>query len=142
MGTKIAAVAYLLWGIIHVAGGALMFTASLSGPQEFVQVQTGDSELTFTGPEEARSRTTAEGVFAFHSFNIIWIGVLCSIIAVRMNWKGSGFWLNVALVGCTDLGLILFIVGRGILPLSSAWPGPLLFVVALLCSAIGARRTV
>ncbi len=139
--TKIAAIAYLLWGVIHVAGGAVMLTASLNGAQEFVRVQTGDELLSFTGPEEQLSRTASEGVFAFHAFNIVWIGVLSSVIAVRMNWQGKGFRLNMALVGLTDLGLILFIVGRGIMSWSGAWPGPLLFVVALLFS-IPWRRTV
>jgi hypothetical protein len=52
--------------------------------------------------------TVASSVFAFHAFNLMWLGLLAGLIAVRLNWYNvlAGYWLNVALVGFTDLGLL------------------------------------
>lgn len=78
-------------------------------------------------------------VFAFHSFNIICLGVLSIFAAIFLNWKNSrtGYWLNLVIVGFADLGLILFMVTPGVMQISDAWIGPALFLVAVLFSTLG-----
>jgi hypothetical protein len=65
------------------------------------------------------------------------IGVLA--VAVIFSWFNTsiGYWLNLALTSITDLGFILFVVGRRYLP---PWPGllgPALWLLALLFSTLG-----
>lgn len=144
---RIAAVAYLLWGLVHVAGGGAMLNAALAGPDTFLPMLTGNGNAVLMETHASGGNfalLSATEVFAFHSFNIIWIGIVVCIVAVRMNWKnsGTGYWFNMALVGFADAGLILFMVAPGVMSISDAWIGPLLFTVALVFSTLGryARR--
>lgn len=133
---KIAAVVYMLWGAIHILGGAAMMSASRQGPDTFVQMLTGNASEAFGALQESLGVRAATEVFAFHSFNIIWLGALAILTALFLNWKNyrSGYWLNLAIVGCADLGLILFMVVPGVMSISDAWIGPALFVIAIFFS--------
>jgi hypothetical protein len=138
---KIAAVVYVLWGLIHIAGGAAMLNACSQGADAFVQMLSGNSSATLgAGALQASPglKATTE-VFAFHSFNIICLGILSIFAAIFLNWKNSraGYWLNLAIVGFADLGLILFMVAPGVMQISDAWIGPVLFVFALVFSTLG-----
>lgn len=127
---KTAAVFYVLWGIIHIIGGAVLLSTSMEGADTFVKALTGGELLGLKA---------AKWVFAFHSYNIMWMGVLAILIAVLMNWKNStaGYWINMAVVGFADLGLIIFMVLPGVMSISNAWIGPLLFLFAFVFSTIG-----
>ncbi len=139
---KIAAVFYVLWGIIHVLGGFMMLSAANDGVNSFVKAQTGLNHaviLDTSANQNTLGVISAKGVFLFHSYNLIWIGIIVAVIAIRMNWKNSlpGYWLNLGLVGFTDIGLIIFIIVPGIMSISDAWIGPFLFVVAFFFSSAG-----
>lgn len=43
---KIAAVVYVLWGLIHIAGGAAMLNASSQSADAFVQMLSGNANAT------------------------------------------------------------------------------------------------
>lgn len=141
---KIGAVFYLLWGLLHIAGGILMLGASSADMGGYLQVLMGESSALAnisTTSELATSATMQ--VFAYHAFNLTWLGVLVSVIAVVSNWKNqaSGFWVNLALVGLIDLGLILYMVVPGVIPSSDPWwLGPVSYVVAVIFSAMGLSR--
>lgn len=139
---KIAAILYLLWGVIHIAGGAVMLNASSTGADAFLQLLTGNASAGLIATSSAQTGPgllATSKVFAFHSFNLIWLGLLASVIAVRLNWKNSSFghWLNLAIVGFADLGLILFMVLPGVIRLSDAWIGPALLIPAFAFSTLG-----
>jgi hypothetical protein len=75
---------------------------------------------------------------------LTWLGVLVSVIAVVSNWKNqaSGFWVNLALVGLIDLGLIVYMVVPDVIPSSDPWwLGPVLYVLAVFFSAMGLRQS-
>ena len=135
--SKIAAVIYILWGLLHVTGGAVLLNASLSGFGEFAEALASKPEtpsINYSG-----ENNITKWVFAFHSFNIMWIGLLTILIAVFLNWKNSpsGYWINIALTGFADLGLIFFMVIPDVMSISEAWIGPVLFVLSVLFSTIG-----
>lgn len=139
---KIGAAFYLLWGLVHIAGGVVMLQAARGGVDRFLQTQTGNEAAALGDaavPAGAIGWTATQEVFSFHSFNLIWLGMLACAVAVFMNWRNSrsGYWINMALVGFTDLGLIWFIVVPGVLALSDAWIGPVLFAFALWFSTKG-----
>lgn len=78
--------------------------------------------------------TVASSVLAFHAFNLMWLGLLAGLIAVPLNRYNAsvGYWLNLALVGFTDRGLVLFIIRPGVMSWADAWIGPALFIAAWL----------
>jgi hypothetical protein len=142
--SRIGAIFYALWGVIHVIGGVVLLQAAFSGADVFLRAQAGGSALDpTTFSSDARTLTIASAVFAFHAFNLMWIGLVVAAVAVRLNWRNSaaGYWVNLALVGFTDLGLVLFIVGPGVMTWADAWIGPALFVPAWLFATIARRST-
>jgi hypothetical protein len=142
---KIGAVFYLLWGLLHVMGGFLMLGAASADMGSYLQVLMGEGAALAdisTNSEAATSATMQ--VFAYHAFNLTWLGILVSVVAVVSNWKNqaSGFWFNLALVGLIDLGLIVYMVVPSVIPSSDPWwLGPVLYVVAVIFSAIGLRQS-
>lgn len=142
--SRVGATFYVLWGVIHVIGGAVLLQAALSGTDAFLQAQAGGSAFEPTGLSgNARTLAVAGGAFAFHAYNLTWLGMAVAAVAICLNWRNSatGYWLNLALVGFTDVGLLLFIVGAGVMTWADAWIGPALFVPAWVFSTIGLRST-
>jgi hypothetical protein len=72
------------------------------------------------------------------SFNILWIGLLVTVVAVTMNWSNSrlGYWLNLAVVGATDAGLVWALLAPGYMAWSDGMIGLVLFAFALVFSSI------
>jgi hypothetical protein len=77
-------------------------------------------------------------VLAFFAFNWVWIGLLVLVVAITLNWRNSriGYWLNLAVAGAADLGLIIFLLLPGYMAVSDGWPGPLLWLLAAVFSTI------
>lgn len=138
---KAGAVFYLLWGLLHVAGGVLMLSASSVDMGSYLQVLVGEqSALAGVATNHAAATAASLQVFAYHAFNLTWLGILVSVVAAVSNWKNqaSGFWFNLALVGLIDLGLIVFMVVPGVIPRSDPWwLGPALYVLAAIFSSLG-----
>lgn len=140
--SRIGAAFYALWGLIHIIGGAVLLQAALSGTDTFLRVQVGSSPLELSPfGEHGTTVAVARGVFAFHALNLTWLGLLVLIVGLRLNWFNSpaGYWVNLALVGFTDLGLVLFLVGPGIMSWADAWIGPALFLPACAFTTLGLR---
>jgi hypothetical protein len=140
--SKAGAVFYALWGVIHIIGGAVLLQAALIGNDAFVRAQVGSSPVALPPlGAQGPALSVASGVFAFHAFNLTWLGLTVLCVAVLLNWRNvpAGYWLNLALVGFTDLGLMLFIVMPGVMPWADAWIGPALFAPAWLFSTMGMR---
>ena len=141
---KVGAVFYLLWGFVHIAGGMLMLSASSVDMGNYLQVLMGNQSAftNVTATNELATSATRQ-VFAYHAFNLTWLGILVSVIAIVSNWKNqaSGFWVNLALVGLIDLGLIVYMVAPGVIPSSDPWwMGPVLYVLAVVFTALGLYR--
>jgi hypothetical protein len=137
---KIGAVFYALWALLHVvAGASLVFSAltDIDGHLREVGTAAAPSQLPSFG-----EHTVVSAIAAFHSFNMVWIGVLVFVTALTLNWQNSrgGFWLNLGVAGFLDLGLLVFLLVPGYMAWSDAWPGPLLFAAGATCSALGLRR--
>jgi hypothetical protein len=142
--SRAGAILYALWGLVHVIGGAVLLRAALGGTDAFLRAQLGSSPLEPSAlSDHGPTLTVAGGVFAFHAFNLAWLGLLAVFVALRLNWYNSaaGYWLNLALVGFTDLGLVLFLVAPGVMSWADAWIGPVLFIPAWLFSTMGMRST-
>ncbi len=127
---KVGAVFYALWGLLHIVGGlailATLQTSAAAGFSLFAATQADYPPL-------------AAAILGFHAFNIFWIGLLVTVIAVRLNWNNDrlGAYLNFALAGCADLGLVVFLLAPGFVTWWEASQGLGLFLVALVFTALG-----
>ena len=140
LAARIGAVAYVLWGGLHLfAGIALVFSAHTDINGFLAGMATAMEPGAV--PQLAEG-TVVSGVGAFHSFNLAWLGAFVVVVALRWNWRNAlaGFWVNAVLVGMVDLGLILFLQVPGYMAWADGIPGPVLYVVALVFSAIAVRK--
>jgi len=134
---RIGAVAFILWGVVHILGGAsMLFTLSSDGGSAALAM-LADNVSVESLP--AATHPVVDSLYAFHAWNLLWIGVLVSVIGIRKNWINDmgGYWLNVAVVAAADAGLIYFLILPGHMSFAAGSPGIILFAVALVFSSIG-----
>ena len=122
----------------------MMLNASSVNMGSYLQVLIGaqDSLANVSMNNELAAYATMQ-VFAYHAFNLTWLGIFVSVVAVISNWRNqaSGFWVNLALVGMIDLGLIIYMVVPGVIPGSDPWwLGLLLYILAAIFSSLGLHR--
>lgn len=138
---RIGAVFYVLWGLLHVVGGAAMLqTLHTAGGSAYLEmIGTGPSAVDRVPAIESG---LAEGVFGFHAFNLVWWGLLCLVVAVRLIWSNSrvGCWINLAVAGAADLGMVLFLLIPGYLALGDAMAGIGLLLLAATFTFAGQAR--
>lgn len=137
---RIGAVFFVLWGILHIVGGAAMLqTLSTDGA-------TGYLALLATALPAAALPSVPEGVatgvFAFHGYNLVWLGFVSLLIGVLLNWKNSvaGYWINLAVVSFADIGLIVFMILPGYMRPVDGAAGPVLWLLAGAFGGMGVRR--
>lgn len=140
LAARTGAVFYALWGLLHVMGGAVQLT-TLNGEGGAALTRMISSARPLT-PEEAAVPSAAAAFMGMGAFNILWIGLLVTIIAVTMNWRNSrlGHWLNLGIVGATDLGLLVALLLPGTMAWSDGGLGLSLYAVALVASSLGRLR--
>lgn len=132
---KLGAIFYVLWGLLHVAGGAAILTAD------------AQTQLAMFGTDAAATDTVqapgavVHAALSFHAYNLLWMGLLATGIAIVLNWKNStvGYWMNMAIVGAADIGLIVFLLVPGYMAVLDGAPGPTLWVLAAVFTTIGLR---
>lgn len=139
---KIGAGFYILWGILHVFGGISMLIYAYSGINEFIINLTSNENIKNLIIEDKFIEIALTQNLAFHSFNLIWFGLTSIIIAILLNYKNNkyGFWFNLIICGFSDIGLFIFMVIPGVIPIENAWMGPLLFLLAFLYSLKGIKN--
>ncbi|MDX1417353.1 MAG: hypothetical protein R3293_24315 [Candidatus Promineifilaceae bacterium] len=133
---KIGAIFYILWGILHIVGAAILLgQASAGAAAVLAAIGTGTPAAEI--PPIGLGLTAS--VLAYYAWNILWVGLFVVVIAVRFNWRNNplGFWLNLAVVGAVDLGLVILLIAPGHMAISDGMWGVILFIPALIFSAIG-----
>lgn len=137
---KVGAVIYGIWGLIHVAGGAMLLAdASSDNPTKaLISIGSGFPETEIP----AVTHPASAGVLAFHSFNLLWMGLVVAAVAFTMNWKNSkaGFWFNTAIIGFADIGLIVFMLVPGIVKFEEGIIGPVLWPLGMFFLLMGLRK--
>ena len=137
---KVGAVIYGMWGLIHVAGGAMLLADATSDNPTKALISIGSAFNETEIP--AVTHPSLEGVLAFHSFNLLWMGLVAAIVAFTMNWKNSkaGFWFNTAIIGFADIGLIVFMLAPGIVKFEEGIIGPVLWPLGILFLLLGLKK--
>ena len=113
---RIGAVAYVLWGLLHIEAARKVYLLGRSLEPGMVQ-----------------------GRVYQDAWNLLFFALFGIIVAVLFNWKNSrlGYWLNLVVVSAADIGFIVAILIPGYLPLVPSGVGPLLWIVALIFSTVG-----
>lgn len=113
---RAGAVAYVLWGILHIDAARRVY-------------QLGQS----LDPGMVQARIFQD------AWNLLFFALFGIVVAIIYNWKNSrmGFWMNATVVSAGDIGFILALLIPGYLPWVPAGLGPLLWIIALGMTAAG-----
>lgn len=105
---KIAAVLWVVWGLVHVFAGVITMYL----------VSSGDISAAIGGIADAVVPATLQGdypaatgaILGQHGFNLAWIG-LSTLICAPYIWKKNGNAIFIAALvgGLADLGYFLFL---------------------------------
>jgi hypothetical protein len=131
---RIGAIAFVLWGMLHIAGSGLVLAELASGgPAAGFEVY---------GTTATVDATIAGSVLGYMSFLIFAAGLAVAAVAVRMNWRNSelGLTLNTGLVLLIEIGLVIFLLVPGHVSIAEAVPGIGLFLIAAVCGGVACRR--
>jgi hypothetical protein len=112
---KLAAITYVLWGVLHVVAAYKVYLVGQSLDPGMVQ-----------------------GRIFQNAWNLLFFALFGIAVAVTLNWKNHslGYWLNLIAVSFGDIGFIIFILMPGYLPIMPGALGPILWIVALTLSTI------
>jgi hypothetical protein len=105
---KIAAVLWVLWGIVHILAGVLTMSFVLRG--ETVKAVSGIADKVDPATLESAYSEAANAILGQHGFNLFWIGWVALITAVFI-WRGNKHAIFLAAItgGLADLGYFLFL---------------------------------
>jgi len=120
MNAKIGAVLYVLWGLLHIQAARMVYAL-------------GDT----LEPGAVQARVFQD------AFSLVFFAIFAIVIAIAFNWKNSrqGYWLNLAVISAADIGFIWYVLIPGYAPLVPGGLGPLLWILAVIFSTLGIRKT-
>lgn len=129
---RIAAILWVIWGIVHIFAGIMTdyfilnkdITAAISGIADKV-----DSESLIRDYPSA-----AGAIIGQHGFNLLWIGLVTFICAFYV-WKGNKTAIFLAAItgGLADLGYFLFMDLGGF---TNFVPGTIMTIVSSMAIVI------
>jgi hypothetical protein len=136
---KVGAAFFAAWGLLHVVGGGAMLMAAGQGADAYLAM------VATALPPELRgsaSGPAVPAVLAYHAFNLVWIGGVVTVVALALVRKNDrvGFAVAAALVTLTDLGLVVFHLGPGVMTWGTAIPGIGLWALAMVTAGPAALR--
>jgi hypothetical protein len=134
---KIGAVFYVLWGLLHIAGGAVLLQTLSAKGATAVLATIGSAVPPAELPLISGGVTGA--ILAYYAWNILWVGLLVVVVGVRLNWHNNrmGYWLNLAIVSAVDLGLTYTLLAPGYMAPTDGGLGLALWLPAAIFSSIG-----
>jgi hypothetical protein len=134
---KVGAIFYILWGLLHIAGGAALLQQLSAEGVTGALASLGSAVPSAELPSISGGVVAA--VLAFFAWNWLWIGLLVLVVGVTLNWKNNrlGYWLNLAVVSAADLGLIITLLIPGYMAVVDGMPGIVLWIPAAVFSTVG-----
>jgi hypothetical protein len=116
---KLGAVAYVLWGLLHLNAARLVWQAGHGLEAGFIQ-----------------------GRILQLSWDLLFFATFSIVVALTMNWKNSrcGYWMNLVIVSAADIGYILFVLLPGHVPMNPGGLGPILWLIAIAFSTLAYRQ--
>ncbi|MGE0556869.1 MAG: hypothetical protein AB7E73_01750 [Burkholderiales bacterium] len=130
---RTGAVLFMLWGLLHVVGGAVILAALTDGAESaYALYQNGIGVYP----------AIAGFVLGYLAYCLICMGIVVAAVGAMANWRNSanGLALNTIIVGLTEIGLVGFLIVPGYVSWTEAVPGMLLFMAAVTLGGIACRN--
>ena len=123
---KVAAVLWIIWGLVHVLAGVMTDYHILSGNTN--AAVSGIADDVDPNTLKMDYPAAAGAIIGQHGFNLAWIG-LVTFIAAFYIWKGNKHAIFLAAIvgGLADLGYFLFMDLGGFVKFI---PGTLMTIVS------------
>jgi len=117
---RIGAITYVLWGFLHIQAARMVYMLGNSLEPGMVQ-----------------------GRIYQDAYSLLFFALFGMVVAVVYNWKNSlpGYWLNLVVVSAADIGFIIYVLMPGYAPLVPGGLGPLLWILAVIFSTLGIRKS-
>lgn len=117
---RLGAVAYVLWGLLHIQAARMVYAL-------------GDS----LEPGMIQGRIYQD------AFNLLFFALFAIVVATWLNWKNdeTGYWINLVVISAADIGFIYYVLMPGYVPMVPGGLGPLLWIIAVIFSTMGIRRS-
>jgi len=124
---KLGAACFGLWGLVHILGGAALLLGVMESPAAGYGAYAGAG---------AHYDALAGAILAYFAYGILMAGLAALAIAARGNWRNgeTALMANTGLVAAVEIGLVIFLLIPGFVPLIQALPG---LVLAVLGSVVG-----
>ena len=104
---KVAAVLWIIWGLVHVLAGVMTMKGVLSG--DISASVAGIADAIDPSVVQMDYSEASGAIIGQHGFNLLWIGIV-TFIAAFYVWKGNRNAIFLAAItgGLADLGYFLF----------------------------------
>lgn len=101
---KIAAVLWVIWGLVHLLAGVLVLSTDTAGGFQAIADAVDPAEL------DAPYHGAVGGILGQHAWNLAWFGVATTIGAMFI-WRQSmtAIWVTAMVGGLADAGYLLFL---------------------------------
>lgn len=104
---KVAAVLWIIWGLVHIFAGIMTDNFILSGDiaGAVSGIADGEDPATLAGPYPV----AAGAIIGQHGFNLLWIGLITTVCGFFI-WGGNRNAIFLAAIcgGLADVGYFLF----------------------------------
>ena len=130
--TLAGTVGFLLWGLLHVAGGVAILLGLADSPEAgFAFYRTAG------GPQSA----LAGAILGYMAYFFVVSGLAATAIAILFNRRNDpvGLAANSLLILAVELGLIAFLVIPGHLGFTDALPGFILAGIGIVFGGMACR---
>lgn len=136
---RLTTVALLLWGLLHVAGGAILMVTAVDDPLAALQ-SLGSAAPASDFPADPGPVTQA--VIGFHGLNLLWAGLAVTALSVAWSWRRypRGVPTSLLIAGAADFGLIVYLLIPGLMKFTEGLWGPLLLAIAAAGASLAHRR--
>lgn len=101
---KVAAVLWIIWGLVHVLAGVIVLSSDASGGFQAIADAVDPASLDLVYHE------AIGGILNQHGWNLGWFGI-ATIIGAVLIWRQNmtAIWVTGMIGGLADVGYLLFV---------------------------------
>ena len=105
---RIAAILWIVWGLVHILAGVLTVSAVVSG--NISQAVGGIADAVDPSLLDIEYPDAVGGILGQHGFNLLWFGIVTLIGAVFI-WRQNvqAIFITAMVGGLADVGYFIFI---------------------------------
>jgi hypothetical protein len=128
MALKVAAVLWVIWGLVHLLAGVIVLTSDATGGVQAIADAVDPATLV------ADYAPAVGGVLNQHGWNLGWFGI-ATIIGEVLIWRQNitAIWVTAMVGGLADLGYLLFVDFPGYV---NFFPGTVMTMVSASAIAL------